>query len=298
MTDLVGAILILMAGSLAAGRIGFRLGKRLEKASILIVQLSVAAGLVLYMALLWDRPLLTQLLPVSSIVILGNWLPIFASFWVGMYIADVSINASRRFVLGSLAVLLGCYSIVSPLTGRAPTMEASANDQGIFQTQSTDYTCSAASAVTLLRMHQIPATERELAELCLTTKGTHWMGVYRGLSLKTSGTPWKVVAESVSSADFASLDETCLLSIDIDTSNYPEELDHGFHDAIGHTIVCLGQSHEGCLQVFDPSPDFGLETWGPSTYVGIESGVLLKLVRRDGRQATMPKPSLVALRTK
>ena len=31
-----------------------------------------------------------------------------------------------------------------------------------------------------------------MAELCLTRRGTSWMGLYRGLKLKTEGTPWKV----------------------------------------------------------------------------------------------------------
>src|SRR5260221_7046371 len=37
----------------------------------------------------------------------------------------------------------------------------------------------------------ISATEQEMADLCITRRGTYWQGLYRGLKLKTAGTLWE-----------------------------------------------------------------------------------------------------------
>lgn len=294
MVDLMAAILILFTSSATVGAIGFQLGRRFTRSTRIKLQLLVAALLVLYLSFIWEQPVLTRLLPVSSLVILGNWLPLYASFWLGMLMANNKVTFGRRVALSCLATTAVAFSIINPLTGQAPECRSAA--EGVFQSQTTRFTCSAASAATLLRLHQIPATEQELAQLCLTRvgAGTGWMGVYRGLSLKTEGTPWKVVAAPIRQEHLSSIDGTCLLSVDVDTSNYPDHFDHGFNDLVGHTIVCLGQSREGCLDVFDPSPEYGMEIWGPSTFVGIEGGVMMKLVPRDGSGQLVDGRNLVA----
>ena len=51
--------------------------------------------------------------------------------------------------------------------------------------QTTEYSCSAAAAVTLLARHGIRTTEARMAGLCLTRAGlgTPSLGLYRGLAL-------------------------------------------------------------------------------------------------------------------
>ena len=59
--------------------------------------------------------------------------------------------------------------------------------------QSRGASCGPCCAVTLLRHCGIEADEREMSDLCLTTKsGTPSLGLYRGLKLKTNDTPWDV----------------------------------------------------------------------------------------------------------
>jgi hypothetical protein len=61
--------------------------------------------------------------------------------------------------------------------------------------QTSDSTCSAAAAATLLRHFEIKSSEGEMAELCRSGHfGTSLHGIYRGLRLKTDGTGRKVIS--------------------------------------------------------------------------------------------------------
>ena len=89
---------------------------------------------------------------------------------------------------------LGCGRLLAatwPLLGRTPACSERWDELGTCL-QTTDYTCSPACAATLLKKYGIAATEQEMAELCLTRRGTSWQGLYRGLKLKTAGTDWDV----------------------------------------------------------------------------------------------------------
>ena len=70
----------------------------------------------------------------------------------------------------------------------------------------------------------------------------------------------------------------CVLSLNIDVDGFMAGHDHGFSEDVGHTVVYLGSSARDCSVVFDPSPDFGLEDWQPSTRSSVKDGVILRLV--------------------
>lgn len=104
------------------------------------------------------------------------------------------------------------------------------------------------------------------------------MGVYRGLMLKTAETDWTVAVESFNNETMNQVVAPCILSVNVDTSAFENEIDHGFQENVGHSVVYLGKSpHDGCV-VFDPAPDFGLEDWLPSMRTSLKSGVILRLV--------------------
>ena len=84
------------------------------------------------------------------------------------------------------------------------------DQQGICR-QTTPYTCTPACAATVLKMHGIPATEQELAELCLTRRGTTWQGLYRGLKRKTANTPYEVEVLSRSADSLRRLTPDCMV---------------------------------------------------------------------------------------
>ena len=280
MNDLTVAILILGCAILACLLGGFWVGSRGSWSARLSMQLLALLLMVSYACCLWNRPVLTQLIPASSLIILANWLPLWGSFFVGIYAAS-HIGIYRRSVLSVLALLLCVYSGVAPTLGQPPRCAVDPI-QSELHSQTTPHTCSAACAVTVLRLHGIRATENELAKLCLTRQGTHWLGLYRGLMLKTKGSAWTVAVEPFSDTSLARMGATpCVLSINVDTNCLKPKSDHGFKNNVGHSVVCLGPSGPSRVAVFDPSPDFGLEHWDQEIIQAVTSGVVLRLVPRQ-----------------
>jgi hypothetical protein len=141
-------------------------------------------------------------------------------------------------------------------------------------------------------MHQIDATEREMAELCLTREGTHWLGLYRGLKLKTAGTDWDVVVENVSGQDLLQRgSESGVLSLTFHGRASNRVFETDFQMQSGHSVVCLGPGDRGRLEVFDPSPDYGFESWDWKQLGQVESAILVRLVPRSGASAVqIPDP--------
>lgn len=283
MSDLSTAILILGCFCCLAFSAGCKISRHHSSSVQLYAQLLATALLPLYFATLWEHPILATIFPVSGLIILGNWLPLWASFFLGIYANTKTVSRSRRISLGIVTSCSIAYSTMAPSFGTAP--ECGTQDR-ILQYQTTPYTCSAACAASILNLHEIQATEGELAQLCLTRQGTHWMGLYRGLMLKTSGTNWTVTVEPFNNMTLNQIVAPCILAVNVDTSAFENEIDHGFQQDVGHSVVYLGKSPgDGCV-VFDPAPEFGMEDWLPSMRSSLKSGVILRLVPRHDTAVT------------
>lgn len=265
---------------------GAMLQKRAGGVAVFGTELLVCLATAAYLQYLWDRPLLSRLLPFSSTVILGNWLPVAGSFFLGVYLKTERITALRRLVLATVMVGISGYSLAKPMLGHPPSCVPSLNNSTLdFQT--TNQTCSAACAASLLRMHGISANEDELARMCLTRSGTHWLGVYRGLKLKTANTKWDVVAEEVNPKDlFGSNSKFGILAMSFQAPGEDQVVDPewGFESNVGHTVLVLQSRAKNSLDVFDPSPEYGHETWSTEVVASVKQSILLRLVPRDGSQ--------------
>jgi hypothetical protein len=286
--DLTVAIIILGCAILACLLGGFWIGSRRSRQLKISVQWAALLLMIGYTTCLWNQPVLTQLIPASSLIILANWLPLWGSFFVGIYVAS-QVGFLRRSVLSILTLLLCVYSSVAPTLGTSPRCAAD-TDQFELHSQTTPHTCSPACAVSVLRLHGIEATENELAELCLTREGTHWLGLYRGLMLKTEDSAWTVAVEPFSESNLVRSSSTpCVLSVNVDTKCFGATADHGFRNNVGHSVVCLGRSGRDRVAVFDPSPDFGVEDWDHDIFQAVTSGVVLRLVPRDPKSQRSAK---------
>lgn len=280
-SDLYNAIAFCAEVSVLLLMWGCRIGRNNAPVTRLTCQLGMLVTITLYGLFLWNRPLLTKLLPVSNVIILSNWLPIAGSFFIGIYLTTTAIARFRRIVVGGLTLSIVAFSFVSPLLGSAPTC-SELEEESLLVHQTTPFTCSPAVAASLLRLHGVSATESELAGLCLTRKGTHWMGLYRGLVIKTQATEWNVVAEEYSpQALFRLQQHPCILALDFNTDAIPEGRELGFHEETGHSVLVLRTTNDQQLDVFDPSPHYGMETWDVDILQYVRSGVILRLVPRD-----------------
>lgn len=278
MNDLIVASMILGVLSLTAFASGLWLGRHGSSRLRIAIEGIAVTLLGGYLLTIWNRPLLVDLIPSSGLIILANWLPLWGCFFAGVYAASTAISRYRRVVITCVTVMLSAYSGVAPLFGTPPDCKTTLPYSDL-QHQTTPYTCSPAAAATVLRLHGIEATERELAELCLTRQGTHWLGLYRGLKVKTTGTNWDVCVEPFSMDALSQhTDLPCILSVNIDTSGFDPEIDHGFLDNMGHSVVCLQRNRPHYMTVFDPSPDYGVEIWNHGILDCVSSGVILRLV--------------------
>ena len=284
--DLTLAALFVLFASVLALVVGFRIGRSASNHVQLAVEVLVLIFAVLYFAFLWDRPAQTRVLPVPTLIMLGNWHAMMACFFAGVYLATAAVSFRRRMVVGPATLVLSGYSIVAPILGSPPVCSEVHGSQ-ILITQSTKWTCSPAAGASLLRLYGIEATEAQMADLCLTRQGTHWQGLYRGLKVMTEGTPWDVVARRYSTDEVVSMDSMpAILSVNMNTAALRQR-EHGFHSSVGHTVLALrsrpSQSNrqQTYVTVFDPSPNFGIEAWGPELLESVEYGVVLRLVPRN-----------------
>jgi len=284
MLDLVLSVLGMLILCFAFCMAGAMLQKRGGRILIFLALALFTGGGAAYMLWIWDRPVLARILPYSNAIVLGNWLPVAAAFFVGVCIQTQAIAVIRRFVLATALGCLSGFSLISPLLGDAPECGVLDHSGRIFEFQTTKQTCSAACAAGLLRLHGINATEEELATLCLTRNGTHWLGVFRGLKIKTAGTEWDVVVEEVNPKQLThSENPPGVLALTFKPEAAENSVESGFGTAVGHTVVCLGTSPKSrTLEVFDPSPDYGFESWNDRVLADVQTAILLRLVSRKG----------------
>lgn len=147
--------------------------------------------------------------------------------------------------------------------------------------QSHQSTCGAAAAATLLAKHGLTATEKEMVSLCLTKEsGTTFFGIYRGLKIKTEGSPWAVEAFVCDEATLYQEKAPALLSVWLEPGQERDpryESEWGWREGSRHAIV-LNSRDGDFVNISDPA--IGNERWGIHSMKVLWHGVGLRLVRR------------------
>src|SRR5436190_12680046 len=218
------------------------------------VAVLVVGALLLYIRSVWYDVRLAQWLPVSNLIVVGNWLPLLAAVLGGIVWEKARDCSWRR--IGSTAALActALYALLYPVLGSPPRCENRWDWSGNCL-QTTDLTCSAASAATLLRAHGIESSEQEMADLCLTRHGTSWQGLYRGLKLKTAGTKWDVQVVACSQPELQKLRGPLIISVGLESSargdtDYTREF--GWVPGVHHSVILHGFTSFGCAIIADP----------------------------------------------
>jgi hypothetical protein len=234
-----------------------------------------------YLFYLWDDILLAKLLPFSNLIVVGNWLPPLASLLAGVAWKSMPGSLRRRNSYTVVMLMVALIAMVEPVWGTTP--ECNDAWDGFVCRQTSETSCSAAAAATLLRLHGIVSTEQEMAELCLTqSRGTSWQGLYRGLCLKTIGTDFEVEVLSCDARDLAVLNKSPLIlvvgipeGVAVD-SIYTEEYQWGVGDL--HSVVFLGFQSDGMAQIADP--EVGIEAWSWEDLKVLVRGRAIRIVHR------------------
>lgn len=280
---IAGGIVLGLSG--LGGYLGFRWSGRRGAPWLALAVLALCVGHVIFLS---DRLVLARWLPWSGTVFLALALPLplitlFLSLLWPQLGASLVAQLRRGVPLWILTLWLGLGSFWGsppPQIGSFPP-----SPEGVIA-QTSESSCSAASAATLLCRVGIPATERELAGLCLTrSAGTPLLGVYRGLCQKTAGTGWRVRVLSWASPaelEAATRQGPVLISVGLDRwqRGYDPRYvtDWGWTPGKRHAVVVFGFLPEGKLDVGDPS--VGREPWRVSSLAVLWNGEGIQLVSR------------------
>jgi len=282
--DLIWA-LALQAGLCLAMFAGLRkLGRRWSTRALDLLAVLTLGLLFAFLLTAWDQVWLSRILPLANLVILGNAFPVLTAALA----ANISLRAShgplRRHAVLALLVLTGVVSCCWPILGRSPECGDRWTSDGTCL-QTTRFTCSAACAATLLRSHGIPATEQEMAELCLTRNGTTWLGLYRGLKKKTAGSRWDVEVVECSAEQLRHLGpQPMILRVGINREGLLESslvADMGWAPGLRHSVVLRGFVGKGFARISDPAPTVESEVWSDDELRELWQGQAVRLVRRS-----------------
>jgi hypothetical protein len=226
--------------------------------------------LVASLVYLQDSLLLARLFPYTGVIVVGNTtlplIALLAGTLIGRHPGAKS-SALQRFLLPAFLVGLGVAHASFPFWGSEPTIHPVRMLNGVFM-QTSESSCSAASAATLLTHLGIPATEAEMAHMGFTRSvGTSLLGVYRGFRLKTRGKPFRVetlVNASVDDLRRITQENPVLLSVGLDRFSN-KRIDPRYTEAWGwtpgkrHAVVLFGFLPGDYLDIGDPS--VGREKW-------------------------------------
>lgn len=256
----------MLAVCVAAFAAGLSISKRLPRRAATLFALLNLLSIGLFLQFAWDAPLLIKLIPLRNVIVLANFQPPLTAMLAGLAWGLIKGTHVRRSLFIVPLITISLWRGYGRLFEAPPAVRAE-RWKGEVCRQTSNATCTAAAATTLLRAYGISTTESEMAQLSLTrADGTTVHGRYRGLVLKTLGTRWKV--EPIVNADLASLRELAtsplILSVGLprgaDGTVDPRYIDkYGWLPGMRHTVVLFGFTPEGKLDIGDPST--GREQW-------------------------------------
>jgi hypothetical protein len=284
MADIYLGVALILAISLGIFVVTLGISRISPRIVCNVLALLTVVGMLVYIRYCWYNVWLTTLLPLSNLIVLGNWFPLATAFLAGLAWKTVPGGPIRKMVPVVALFIAGAYSILSPVLGEPPQCGNRWSREGIC-IQTTQITCTPACAATMLRLHGIEATEREMARLCLTRKGTSWMGLYHGLKRKTAGTKWDVEVVSCRADELRELcTSPMILTVglhDVTRHDAAYRTEEGWIPGVDHSVVLLEFRSPNWIEVADPSPEIGLECWRMDDLNVLWRGPAVRLVPRQ-----------------
>jgi hypothetical protein len=184
------AALILFAASLA---LGVRLGKKRDPDRVALATASVCVVLLVLRAVFRFHPEIDYaLLPVDAYAAVRPWWAFpfaFAALGIGTRRMSTRFSRAGVAVCAGLLLAFAASRLFATAALDPSSFRGRPGPDGLCR-QSTDYSCGAAAAATLLARLGVATDEGAMAEACGTTAltGTDEFGVCRGLREKLAGT--------------------------------------------------------------------------------------------------------------
>jgi len=260
--DLLLAVVVMAAISTALFFLVYRVAGKLSARAKLALAAIVTVTIAVFSLLLLDSRRLLVILPFQAAIIYANFLlPLSAILAAVLW--STRTPAWRRLLLIFLCILLASRYAFGVMTVRTPECIDAWDDNVCLQ--SSHSTCSPAAAATLLACHGISITEEEMARLCLTGKhGTYLHGLYRGLRIKTRGTPLQVAVRSTDLAHLKNdVELPVILNVRLTRKVARRDLryaaDWNWQVGITHTVVLFGFTDDDRVDIGEPG--VGREFW-------------------------------------
>ena len=282
--DTVIATLLIVALGAASITLGRRLAFAKAAPWLALLVLLSTVGYVLFLS---DRLLLVRSFPWSGLVFVALALPLpLVTLFLALIWPCLAGTTAVRLRLVVPLLLLTSWLSLGSFWGGPPETHSQPPDSGGVVRQTSESSCSAASAATLLASAKIPVTETEFAAVCLTRNaGTPMLGVYRGLRHKTDGTPWRVHVlshTSIEQLQAATRSGPVLISVGLDrwqTGYDPRYItEWGWTPGKRHAVVVFGFLPDGKLDMGDPS--VGREKWSVESLNVLWNGEGIQLLRK------------------
>lgn len=264
----------------------FRLGRRFGQGHQTLGQLLLVCGIVTAVLLAWRGGSSLRwavLVPHSSALLIANASVILIVGAAGILVGTQCLSIGREKVAAAglclTAIWFGCFSVIRPIWQPLHLSEKAVWRDGICL-QSHEATCAPAAAATLLRLHGIHASERDMARACLTSsQGTLSLGTYRGLYVaagKNRAKPQALVCLPDSfPAEMLDRNLPMLVHVDFESLLAPSRVRHAERfSAIssegGHAVVILDRLADGSWLVADPAT--GKKKWSDDYFRSIWIG--------------------------
>ena len=283
MSDIIGGLGLVWTVALGAAILTLRLTRSASRRALALTGAGAVAFVVVHALLPQDSLWLARVLPLTNVIVVGNWVPVAVAMLAAVVWRDTRTTRSRRGLAIVVLLLGGAYLVYEPLVGPRP------HCRNLWYhdicVQSSFVTCSPAAAATFLRCYGIRTTEGEMARSCLTTwRGTPRLGLYRGLSLKTAHTGLRPEPVGGGMADLrAAAPESVLLFVGLRRGERADpryEHEWGWQPGASHAVVLFRFLPDGWIEVGDPAA--GREKWRTEALDVLWHGEGLRLVRRGG----------------
>jgi hypothetical protein len=284
MSDLVLGILVIgvLSALLLVGML--RISRSLSTTTSNLLAIIIVGLMLLNALFVTDSVVLTHILPFSNVIVVGNWSPLLVAAFAGLIWWRVPPPGIRRVVIIGALTAACLVAIYRPILSPPPALR-NVWTLGVCR-QTSQASCSAAAAATLLGQYGIKSSEPEMATLCLTSdRGTLNHGIYRGLRLKTAGTGLDVYMFNNGTIDDLYGAGPVLLSVKLeDDMNVDPRYTRnwGWIPGVAHSVVLIGAISEDLFLVADPAT--GLERWSRRDLQVLWHGVGVRLVPSGGEE--------------
>src|SRR4051812_27555824 len=161
MNDLIVGVIIIGLLSAILLVAMLRLSRSLPLRTSNLLAIMIVALLLADALLLQDNITLTHILPVSNLVVLGNWSPMLVAALAGLIWRRVPGTHFRRGAVVGALVVVCLVSIYRPILAKPPAMTDRWHRGVCLQTSRAS--CSPAAAATLLNAYHIKSSEQEMA---------------------------------------------------------------------------------------------------------------------------------------